>query len=96
MRGEWNTCSNMCGRGIQVRAPTCVVIMSDGSSREVAREECTNPHNITEESRVCHEQICPRWRTSLWSLVSFCLRYIFEIPKYLKHFLLKFAYTVFQ
>jgi len=68
--GQWSSCSNNCGQGFRVQAPSCIVLMSDGSSREVAREECASSQNVTRQTQSCLEQLCPRWRTGTWSLVS--------------------------
>ena len=71
--GEWSSCSNDCGQGFRIRMLSCVVLMSDGSSREVVREECAGLNNVTEQSKYCYERLCPRWRAGSWSLVSLTL-----------------------
>nr|CAB3220004.1 ADAMTS-like protein 1 [Phallusia mammillata] len=68
--GPWGDCPVTCGDGVRTRATPCVVLMSDGSTREVAAEECLSQHQQPNNTMQCQAGPCPVWKAGPWRRCS--------------------------
>ncbi|XP_058524820.1 A disintegrin and metalloproteinase with thrombospondin motifs 2 isoform X3 [Ochotona princeps] len=68
--GEWEPCSQSCGRtGMQVRPVRCVQPLHNNTTRSVHTKHCND--NRPESRRACNRELCPgRWRAGPWSQCS--------------------------
>lgn len=68
--GEWEPCSQSCGRtGTQARSVRCVQPLHNNTTRSVHTKHCNDAR--PEGRRACNRELCPgRWRAGSWSQVS--------------------------
>lgn len=68
--GEWEPCSQSCGRtGTQARPVRCVQPLHNNTTRSVHTKHCNDAR--PEGRRACNRELCPgRWRAGPWSQVS--------------------------
>lgn len=68
--GEWEPCSQSCGRtGTQARSVRCVQPLHNNTTRSVHTKHCNDAR--PEGRRACNRELCPgRWRAGPWSQVS--------------------------
>uniref|UniRef100_A0A452VI64 ADAM metallopeptidase with thrombospondin type 1 motif 2 n=1 Tax=Ursus maritimus TaxID=29073 RepID=A0A452VI64_URSMA len=68
--GEWEPCSQSCGRtGTQARSVRCVQPLHNNTTRSVHTKHCNDAR--PEGRRACNRELCPgRWRAGPWSQCS--------------------------
>jgi len=66
----WSKCSVDCGSGNRTRLITCVILMADGSMREVSNTQCAIEMPMPVEVEACYQVPCPKWQASEWRKCS--------------------------
>merc|ERR1739838_549286 len=66
----WGQCSVSCGNGTRTRTIVCVILMADGSMREVSSTSCSGEKVVPIMHETCLLDACPRWMTGKWRKCS--------------------------